>query len=102
MSTLTLGYIVVALVIGLLIYSVVYAFRHKPKVEGVLGHIQFLRKNIGAAFLFGIGLTFYSQSQMKSPHDWQYGGPLLAFITAILYGYARKAEKAAVAQEASK
>ena len=102
MSTFTLGYIVVALIIGLLIYSIFYAFKHKPKEKGVLGHIQFLRKNIGAAFLFGIGLTFYSQSQIKNPDDWQYGGPLLAFITAILYGYARKAEKAAIAHEASK
>ena len=102
MSSLTLSYIAVALVIGLLIYSIIYAFTHKPKERSILGHIQFIRKNIGAAFLFGIGLTCYSQSQMKNPDDWQYGGPLLVFITAILYGYARRAEKAAIALESSK
>jgi len=101
-SSLTLIYIAVALVNGLLLYSIIYAFTHKPKEKSILSHIRSIRRNTGADFLFGIGLTIYSQSNMKNPEDWQYGGPLLVFITAILYGYARTAEKAAIALEQSK
>ncbi|MFA6290038.1 MAG: hypothetical protein WC661_21850 [Opitutaceae bacterium] len=86
----------------LLILSIIRAFRDAKKEKTILCHIQILRRSIGAAFLLGFIIMCYSQSRAKGSGDWNYGGPLLLFVSAIHYGYARKAERAAIALENQK
>jgi len=101
-STFTLRYIVDGIILALLVYSVYHAFTNEPAKATVIDCIRTLRRNIVAAFIFGIGLTLSSQSGTQSFADWLHGGPLLASISSILYGYVRKAEKAALTEENQK
>jgi Na+-transporting NADH:ubiquinone oxidoreductase subunit NqrD len=90
------------LILLIAIVALISALRNGRKEKTILSHIQVLRRSIGAAFILGFIIMCYSQSHTKNSDDYNYAGLLLLFISAIHYGYARKAEKAAIALEASK
>ena len=83
------------LILLIAIAAIISAMRKGRKEKTILSHIQVLRRSIGAAFILGFIIMCYPQSR-------NYAGLLISFVSAIHYGYARKAEKAAIALEASK
>lgn len=99
-TTLFTAFTILFLLIS--IAAIVSAWRKGRKEKTILNHIQVLRRSIGAAFILGFIIICYPHSGAKSSGDRNYAGLLLLFISAIHYGYARKAEKAAMALEASK
>jgi hypothetical protein len=52
--------------------------------------VRTLRRSIGAAFILGVIITSYAQIQ--GILELKFAGPILTMISAIHYGYARKAE----------
>jgi hypothetical protein len=85
----------------LLIYAIIRAFRDARKEKTILSHIQILRRSIAASCILGFLLMLILPAQTKNG-EWNYGGFVLFFISAINYGYAQRAEKAAIAAEALK
>ncbi len=83
------------LILLIAIFAIISTLRKGRKEKTILSHIQVLRRSIGAAFILGFIIVSFPQSH-------NYAGLLLLFINVIHYGYARKAEKAAIALEASK
>ena len=71
------------------------------KEKTILSHIRILRRNIGASCILGYLLMAILPAQTKIG-DRNYGVFVLFFVSAINYGYARRAEKAAIAAEAEK
>ncbi len=98
----TLFTVFTALILLISIVAIISAWRKGRKEKTILSHIQVLRRSIGAAFILGFVIMCFPQSSMKSSDGHNYAGLLLFFISAIHYGYARKAEKAVIALEASK
>lgn len=90
------------LILLIAIVAIISALRTDKKEKTILSHIQVLRRSIGAAFILGFIIMCYPQSSTKDSADYNHAGILLLFISAIHYGYARRAEKAAIALEASK
>jgi hypothetical protein len=90
------------LILLIAIVALISALRKGKKEKTILSHIQVLRRSIGAAIILGFIIMCFPLSRTKDSDDYNYAGPMLFFISAIHYGYARKAEKAAIALEASK
>ncbi len=99
-TTLFTAFTILILLIS--IVAIISAWRKGRKEKTILSHIQVLRRSIGAAFILGFIIMCFPHSGANSSGGHNYAGLLLFFISAIHYGYARKAEKAAIALEASK
>ncbi len=85
----------------LLIYAILRAFRDSRKDKTILCHIQILRRSIAASCILGFLLMAILPVHTKAG-EWNYGGFVLFFISAINYGYAQRVEKAAIAAESLK
>ena len=87
------------LILLIAIVAMISVLRKGRKEKTILSHIQVLRRSIGASFILGYLLMAILPAQTKTG-DLNYIGYVLFFICAINYGYARRAEKAAIAAEA--
>lgn len=86
----------------LFVAFIIWAFFAGKKEKSAVMHIRILRRSIGATFILALIIIGAPKSKDEVIRSWDYAGPLLLFISAIHYGYARKAEKAAIALEQMK
>jgi len=86
----------------LFVAAIIWTFFGGRKEQSAVKHIRILRRSIGATFILALVITGAPKSKDEAIRSWDYAGPLLLFISAIHYGYARKAEKAAMVLEQMK